>query len=131
MHPEISVIVPVLNEGRYLERTLASTANQNTNTSYELIVADSESTDGSMSIAERYADVIIQCEEKGIGAGRHCGAKHAGGRHLVFIDIDRLLHAHGGYQLLIRRGIVLRRHKSFLLGTMTVLGGQEKGVAGA
>ena len=30
MHPEISVIVPALNEVRYLERTLASIANQNT-----------------------------------------------------------------------------------------------------
>ena len=30
MHPEISVIVPALNEVRYLKRTLASIANQNT-----------------------------------------------------------------------------------------------------
>ena len=30
MHPEISVIVPALNGVRYLERTLASIANQNT-----------------------------------------------------------------------------------------------------
>jgi len=91
MHPEISVIVPALNEARYLKRTLASIANQNTNTPYELIVADSESTDGSISIAERYADVIIQCEEKGIGAGRHCGAKHARGQYLMFIDADTIL----------------------------------------
>ncbi len=40
MHPEISVIVPTLNEARYLKRTLASIANQNTNTPYELIVSD-------------------------------------------------------------------------------------------
>jgi len=69
MHPEISVIVPALNEER----------------------ADSESTDGSISIAEQYADVVIQCEEKGIGAGRHCGAKHARGRYLMFIDADTIL----------------------------------------
>ena len=30
MHPEVSVIVPALNEVRYLKRTLASIANQNT-----------------------------------------------------------------------------------------------------
>ena len=81
MHPEISVIVPALNEESYLERTLASIANQNTNTPYELIVADSESTDGSIPIAERYAGVILQCEEKDIDSGRHCGAKHAGGKY--------------------------------------------------
>ena len=30
MHPEVSVIVPALNEVRYLKRTLASISNQNT-----------------------------------------------------------------------------------------------------
>ncbi len=91
MPPEVSVIVPTLNEGRYLKRALASIANQNTLASYELIVADSKSTDGSLSITERYADTIIQCEGKGIGAGRHCGAKHAGGKYLMFIDADTIL----------------------------------------
>jgi len=81
MHPEISVIVPALNEEMYLERTLASIANQNTNTPYELIVSDNGSTDASIPIAERYADAIIHCEEKGTGACRHCGAEQAGGQH--------------------------------------------------
>ncbi|MEA3324458.1 MAG: glycosyltransferase [Euryarchaeota archaeon] len=90
MHPEVSVIVPTLDEESYLERTLASIATQNTNTPYELIIADGASTDGGMSIAERYTDVIIQCEEDGIGAGRHCGAKHARGRYLMFIDADTI-----------------------------------------
>jgi cellulose synthase/poly-beta-1,6-N-acetylglucosamine synthase-like glycosyltransferase len=40
MHPEISVIVPALNEESYLKRTLASITNQNTDTPYELIVSD-------------------------------------------------------------------------------------------
>ncbi len=91
MHPEISVIVPALDEERYLERTLASIANQNTNTPYELIVSDNGSIDESIPIAERYADVIIHCEEKGTGACRHCGAEHARGRYLVFIDADTIL----------------------------------------
>ncbi|KAF5415141.1 MAG: hypothetical protein C5S48_06575 [Candidatus Methanogaster sp.] len=59
MHPEISVIVPTLNEERYLKRTLASIANQNTNTSYELIVADSESTDESRSITDKVLDPTL------------------------------------------------------------------------
>jgi hypothetical protein len=50
MHPEVSVIVPTLDEGSYLERTLTSIANQNTNTPYELIIADGASTDGGRSI---------------------------------------------------------------------------------
>lgn len=90
MHPEVSMIVPTLNGGRYLKRSRASIANQNTLTPYEPIVADSESTDGSRPVAERYTDVITQCEGQGIGAGRHCGAKHAGGQYLMFIGADTM-----------------------------------------
>ncbi len=90
MHPEVSMIIPTLNGGRYLKRSLASITNQNTLIPYKLIVADSESTDGSRSVAERYADVIAQCEGQGIGAGRHCGAKHAGGQYLMFIGADTM-----------------------------------------
>ncbi|MEA1944641.1 MAG: glycosyltransferase [Euryarchaeota archaeon] len=91
MHPEISVIIPVLNEERYLERTLRSIANQNTTTSYELIVSDNGSTDESLRIAEQHADLIVHCDEKGTGACRHCGAGHANGRYLAFIDADTII----------------------------------------
>ena len=46
--PETSIIVPVLNEAKYLESTLDSIVNQNTNIPYELIVVDNGSTDESM-----------------------------------------------------------------------------------
>ena len=77
MTPEISVIVPALNEVKYLEATLESIVSQNTNVPYELIVSDNGSTDGSLDIAKNYADVVLQCEERGIGPGRHFGAINA------------------------------------------------------
>lgn len=91
MPPEISVIVPVLNEEKYLVRTLQSIANQNTTIPYELVVADNGSTDESVHIAERYADTIVHCDEKGTGACRHCGAKRANGTYLAFIDADTII----------------------------------------
>ncbi len=93
MAPEISVIVPVLNEAKYLEATLVSIANQNTNVPYELIVSDNGSTDGSLDIAEKYADVVLQCEESGIGPGRHFGAINANesSKFFVFIDADTII----------------------------------------
>ena len=93
MEPEISVIVPVLNEANCLEATLESIANQNTNTPYELIVSDSGSIDGSLDIAKRYADSVIYCEERGIGAGRHFGAMNASksSRYFIFIDADTVI----------------------------------------
>ncbi len=90
MEPEISVIVPVLNEADLLEGTLESIASQNTSTPYEPIVSDGQSTDGSLGIAERYADRVFQCEERGIGAGRHFGAMNASksSKYFIFIDAD-------------------------------------------
>ena len=93
MEPEISVIIPVLNEANYLEATLQSIANQNTNTPYELIVSDNGSTDGSLDIAKRYTDRVLCCEEHGIGAGRHLGATNASAssKYFVFIDADTVV----------------------------------------
>jgi glycosyltransferase involved in cell wall biosynthesis len=93
MAPEISVIVPALNEAKYLEATLESIANQNTNVPYELIVSDNGSTDGSLDIAKKYADVVLQCEERGIGPARHFGAVNASenSKFFVFIDADTLI----------------------------------------
>jgi glycosyltransferase involved in cell wall biosynthesis len=71
--PEISIIVPVLDEAKYLEATLLSIAGQNTNVSFEVIVSDNGSTDGSIEIARKYATKVLSCEERGIGAARHFG----------------------------------------------------------
>lgn len=93
MEPDISVIVPVLNEANCFEATLESIANQNTNIPYELIVSDGGSTDGSLDIAEQYTDLVIHCEERGIGAGRHFGTMNASksSRYFIFIDADTMI----------------------------------------
>jgi len=93
MEPEISVIVPVLNEANCLAATLESIANQNTNIPYELIVSDGGSTDGSLDIAEQYTDLVVHCEEYGIGAGRNAGAITASdsSRYFIFIDADTVV----------------------------------------
>ncbi|MCX9073478.1 MAG: glycosyltransferase [Candidatus Methanoperedens sp.] len=90
MEPEISVIVPALDEAKYIEETLLSIVNQNTNVPFELILSDNGSTDGTREIAEKYADRVIVCEEKGIGPGRHFGAMNANenSKYLLFIDAD-------------------------------------------
>lgn len=93
MCPEISVIVPVLNEAKYLETTLESIGKQNTNVPFELIVVDNGSTDESPDIAKRYTDLVFRCEERGIGAARHFGAMNSNenSRYFVFIDADTII----------------------------------------
>ena len=93
MEPELSVIVPVLNEANYLEATLQTIVSQNTNVPFELIVSDNGSTDGSLDIARKYTDRVLCCEERGIGAARHFGAMNANknSKYFVFVDADTLI----------------------------------------
>ena len=97
MEPELSVIVPVLDEEKFLEATLASIKDQNTNKDFELIVSDNGSTDGSLEIAKKYADRVVQCEERGIGPARHFGALNASQNSKFFVFIDADTHIPGYY----------------------------------
>ncbi len=81
---KISVIIPVLNEAKILERTLSQL--QPTLGSHELIVVDGGSADTSVHIAEKYARVITS--ERGRAKQLNAGAAAAIGDILVFLHAD-------------------------------------------
>ncbi len=85
--PHISVIIPALNEGAYLEDTLESVARQNYG-DFEIIVVDGFSNDNTMKIAGKYTKKIIRCRKKGPAHAKNAGAAAAGGDILVFLDAD-------------------------------------------
>ncbi len=91
MKTEISVILPTLNEGRYIESTLKSIMNQDYKGGYEIIVADGMSKDNTVRIARKFADKVITVKQKGVSAGRNEGAKIAKGEILLFLDADTIL----------------------------------------
>lgn len=57
-NPLISVVVPTLNEEKFIERTLVSLINQDFK-NYELIVVDNNSLDRTAEIAERFGARVI------------------------------------------------------------------------
>ena len=85
---EISVIIPSLNEEKYIEKTLKAFKDQ-TFKDFEIIVSDSMSTDKTREIARKYAKVVAT-KLKGISNGRNFGAKAARGDIYVFIDADTI-----------------------------------------
>jgi len=87
--PKFSIIIPTLNEEGFIGQCLKSLRTQETDESYEIIVADSHSTDRTVKIAEKFADKIVLCN-KGISVGRNAGARASSGDYLIFIDADSI-----------------------------------------
>jgi len=82
----LSIIIPTLNEERYLPSLLESIKKQNLKGEHEIIVADAGSKDKTVEIAESFGCRITK---GGLPArGRNEGAKAARGNVLLFLDAD-------------------------------------------
>lgn len=86
---QISIIIPVYNAISTLERCLEGVKSSDY-TSYELIVVDDGSTDGSSEIAKRYTDLVLESAigQLGPAQARNQGAEMAKGEILFFVDAD-------------------------------------------
>ena len=86
--PEISIVIPTLNEEAYLEEALSSLKNQFISKSYEIIIADGHSEDNTVKIAEKYDARVVYERKRTISAGRQAGALAAQGKVIVSAGAD-------------------------------------------
>lgn len=84
--PEISVIIPALNEERYIKMALEGLRKQSFK-EFEIIVVDGGSRDKTRDMAKGYGQVVIE-RRKGISIARNSGASASKGSILVFLDAD-------------------------------------------
>ncbi|MEM3791629.1 MAG: glycosyltransferase [Candidatus Micrarchaeaceae archaeon] len=84
-----SIIVPTLNEEKYLPSLIDSIKRQ-TFKDFEVIFVDSNSRDKTRAIARNYGKVLIE-KRRGIGIARNRGAKEAKGEILFFTNGDTML----------------------------------------
>jgi len=86
----ISIVIPVRNGGPDLVRCLDAIALQRIDDEVEVVVVDSESTDGSRARAERAGALVesIPASEFHHGRTRNLGARLASGDTLVFTSQD-------------------------------------------
>ena len=88
----ITVAIPTLNGAAVLEDTLSAVRAQRLEPrlDVELVVCDSGSRDGSVTIARRYGAQVIQIrpEEFSHGATRNLLMERSGGDHVVFLTQD-------------------------------------------
>jgi glycosyltransferase involved in cell wall biosynthesis len=86
----ISIIIPTLNEEKYISDTLRSIKSQCFEDKCEIIVVDGMSKDNTVRIAKKYADKVIVIKKRGIAVGRNAGARIAKGDILLFCDADTI-----------------------------------------
>lgn len=88
----ISVIVPVYESEKYLDRCVQSILNQ-TYQDFELILVDDGSPDNSPLLCDKWAEndsrvYVIHKENGGASSARNAGLKIAKGRWIAFADSD-------------------------------------------
>ncbi|MBC2360540.1 glycosyltransferase [Listeria welshimeri] len=91
----VSIIIPVYNVEKYVERCLDSVINQ-TYTNLEIIVVNDGATDNSAEIIKSYTDERIRYFEKengGQATARNFGLDVANGDYIVMVDSDDYISA--------------------------------------
>ena len=88
----ISVVTPVYNGAKYVERTIRSVLCQNID-NMEYIIVDDGSTDNSVSIINKYSDRInlVKKEHSGLAKSLNLAFKQASGEVVCWIDCDNLI----------------------------------------
>lgn len=100
----ISVIIPIYNVEKYLEKCINSILNQ-TYKNIELILVNDGSKDSCKSICNRYAEKdsrikVIHKENGGVSSARNKGIEIATGEYIAFVDSDDYIHKNM-YELMI------------------------------
>jgi len=90
--PKVSVVMPSLNVGQYIEECLKSVINQ-TLEDIQIICVDSGSTDGTLEILETYAKKdsrieIINADRKSYGYQVNLGFAAAKGKYIGIVETD-------------------------------------------
>lgn len=96
MNNKVSIIVPVYNSEKYLERCIDSLVNQNYQ-NIEIILVNDGSTDNSENIIKKYSKIdnrikIITQQNQGPNIARKKGVELSSGNYLMFVDSDDYIH---------------------------------------
>ena len=87
--PKCSIVIPALNEEENIEQCLQSLLKQDyPRSSLEIIVIDNGSTDKTVTIAKRLADIVEVKSDCNVGEVRNAGAQLSSGKILVCTDAD-------------------------------------------
>ena len=94
--PKVSVIIPVYNASKYLNKCISSIVNQ-TMEDIEILAINDGSTDNSLEILEKLQSQyknklkVFDKENGGAGSARNIGIDNSNGEFIKFVDADDYL----------------------------------------
>lgn len=88
----VSIVVPIYNTEKYLEKCIESIINQ-TFRDIEIILIDDGSTDRCSLICDEYAKIdsrvrVVHTQNRGVSSARNIGIVMSTGKYICFIDSD-------------------------------------------
>jgi glycosyltransferase involved in cell wall biosynthesis len=105
-HPLVSIVTPSFNQGRFIWETIESVLSQEGDFAIEYLVMDGGSTDGSVEVIRRYADLVaahqwpvrcrgivmawVSARDEGQAAAINTGLDRATGEIFSYINSDDL-----------------------------------------
>lgn len=92
MNDIISVIIPVYNAEKFLDRCINSLIHQTYN-NLEIIIVNDGSTDNSLKLIKKYMNIdsriiLINKENSGVSASRNIGLEKSNGKYIMLLDAD-------------------------------------------
>ena len=127
---KVSIIVPVYNVAKYIERCLLSVLNQ-TWPDLEVILVNDCTPDNSMEIVRRVVashprGAVVRCleheENRGLSAARNTGILASVGDYLYFLDSDDYISANA-IELLADAAV--QKRPDFVIGNYEVTGARR------
>lgn len=106
--PKVSIIVPIYNVEKYLDRCMESLLNQ-TLKDIEIIMVDDGSPDNCPKMCDEYASKdnrvkVIHKKNAGLGYARNSGLEKATGEYVAFVDSDDYVEM-DAYEALLKSAI--------------------------
>jgi glycosyltransferase involved in cell wall biosynthesis len=134
VHPKLSVLMPVYNEAETVAVIIDQVLEHESElVDVELVIVESNSTDGSREVVEHYKDhprvtLLLQADARGKGSAVREAMRHASGDITLIQDGD-LEYEVSDYTALVAP--IVRGEADFVLGTRYVKGRPIRWVPGA
>jgi len=115
MVPLFSVIIPTLNEEKYLPLLLTDLTNQQKK-NFEVIIVDCKSEDNTKKIVQDFETKLpitfLETDKRNVSFQRNFGAKKSLGKYFVFLDADTRIAK--DFTFVLQHGLEIKKYKLVL-----------------